>query len=97
MLFQVLYRDKRSRNEIGVICHDSHILKGTNIIFDAAGGIVGNEDKLPAAVFDVFQKFPGTADQSLSDADGTIYIQKKEFLIFSACSTCPRMKAAVSG
>ena len=46
-----------------------------------AGGIVGDEDILPAAAPDGLQEVPGTGDQGVAPADGAVNVQKKEPLV----------------
>ena len=62
VLFQVLYRCKRSSDEIRVIRHNSHLLKRMDIVVYTLGRIVRNKYKLSSVVFDILQKTLRTTD-----------------------------------
>ena len=52
-----------------------------DVIPGTAGGVVGDEDELPATLTNGLQKGFGTVDQALALADGAVDVQQKEFFL----------------
>ena len=78
MLLQPAGRGSGGGYKIPGIGGNTHLPEFFDIIRNTFGGIVGDEDKLSAPLFDFPEKFRGSGQQGVSKSNGTVNIEEKE-------------------
>ena len=81
MLFQILNRRIGGSDKVGVVRRNSQLLKGFDIVGNTFRRVVCDKDKLSAAVLQIGQKLPGSADQLFSLADRSVNVQQEQLFV----------------